>query len=165
MRNTIKNLVHKIKNMTIRPANESDLTILLEFEQEIINAERPFNSTLKNSEIHFYDLHQLMESEEAKVMVAEVDNEIIGSGYAVIKEEVDLFVKHTQFSYLGFMYVKPAHRGRGVIKAIIERLNEWAITKEVNEIRLQVYDENIVAKKAYQKMGFKAHMLEMRMEI
>ena len=151
--------------MNIRPADKNDLPVLLEFEQEIITAERPFNSTLKNGEIHFYDLLKLIASEKAKVIVAEIDNKIIASGYALIKEEVDLFVKHTQFVYMGFMYVKPTHRGKGVINAIIESLNEWAISKGVNEIRLQVYDENIAAKKAYAKMGFKAHMLEMRIEI
>ena len=155
----------KIKNMTIRHAVENDLAILLEFEQQIIEAERPFNNTLKNGEIHFYDLHRLMENKKAQVVVAEIENEIIGSGYAVIKEEADLFVKHTQFVYLGFMYVKPAYRGKGVSKAIIETLKGWAITHGINEIRLQVYDENIVAKKAYQKAGFKGHMLEMRMGI
>ena len=151
--------------MTIRPAVKNDLPVLLEFEQEIIKAERPFNPTMKDGEIHFYNLQQLMESEKAKVVVAEVDNEIIGSGYAVIKQEVDDFVKHTQFSYLGFMYVKPAHRGKGVNKAVIERLNEWALAKGVHEIRLQVLDENTVAKKAYEKIGFKGHMLEMRLGI
>ncbi|HMD00672.1 MAG TPA: GNAT family N-acetyltransferase [Ferruginibacter sp.] len=148
--------------MTIKPASLTDLPTLLEFEQEIIEAERPFNSTLKNGEMHFYDLAQLIASDKAQVLVAIVDDEIIGSGYAVIKEEVDAFVTHTQFSYLGFMYVRPAHRGKGVIQAIIEKLNEWAITKGVREIRLQVLDENIVAKKAYEKIGFKGHMLEMR---
>ncbi|MGH2566128.1 MAG: GNAT family N-acetyltransferase [Ginsengibacter sp.] len=151
--------------MTIRPAVKTDLPVLLEFEQEIIGAERPFNSTLKDDEIHFYDLHQLMESKKSEVVVAEIENEIVGSGFAVIREEADLFVKHTQFVYLGFMYVKPAHRGKGVSKAIIETLKEWAIAHDIYEIRLQVYDENIIAKKVYQKAGFKGHMLEMRMGI
>ena len=151
--------------MTIRPAVSTDLEILLAFEQEIISAERPFNNTLKDGEIHLYDLNQLMESEKSAVVVAEIENEIIGSGFAAIKEETDLFVKHRQFVYLGFMYVKPAHRGKGVSKAIIETLMGWAIAHDIHEIRLQLYNENIIAKKAYQKAGFKGHMLEMRMGI
>ena len=47
--------------MIIRPANKNDLPVLLEFEQEIVKAERPFNSTMKDGEIHFYDLLQLIE--------------------------------------------------------------------------------------------------------
>ena len=151
--------------MTIRPATKNDLPTLLEFEQGIVTAERPFNSTLKEGEIHFYDLEKLIESEAALVLVAEVDNEIIGSGYAVIKQEMDSYVTYKQFSYLGFMYVKPLHRGKGVNQAIIEKLNEWALSKGVHEIRLQVLDGNSVAKKAYEKIGFKGHMLEMRMGI
>ena len=151
--------------MTIRPAVKTDLPILLEFEQEIIRAERPFNNTLKDGEIHLYDLQRLIESNKSEVVVAEIENEIIGSGFAVIKDEADLFVKHTQFVYLGFMYVKPPHRGKGVSKAIIETLKEWAIAHGISEIRLHLYDENIIAKKAYLKAGFKGHMLEMRMGI
>ena len=151
--------------MTIRPATIKDLPVLLEFEQGIIAAERPFNCTLKEGEIHFYDLKKLIESDKAQVLVAEVNNEIIGSGYAVIKQEVDWFVKHTQYSYLGFMYVRPAHRGKGVNNAIIEKLNEWALSQGIHEVRLQVLDENSAAKKAYQKIGFKGHMLEMRLGI
>ncbi len=151
--------------MNIRSANKNDLGVLLEFEQEIIMAERPFNTTLKEGEIHFYDLRQLINDENAKVVVAQIDNEIIGSGYAEIRDEIDAFVKHTRFAYLGFMYVRPAYRGRGVVKAIIENLNEWSVSKGINEIRLKVYDENATAKKAYQKLGFKSHMLEMRMGI
>ena len=70
--------------MTVRPAHKKDLPVLLQFEQEIIKVERPFNTTLKEGEIHFYDLQQLMESEKASVVVAEIDNKVVGSGYAVI---------------------------------------------------------------------------------
>ena len=52
--------------MTIRPATIKDLPVLLEFEQGIITAERPFNCTLKEGEIHFYDLKKLIESDKAK---------------------------------------------------------------------------------------------------
>ena len=48
---------------------------------------------------------------------------------------------------------------------ILQALKEWVIEKKVTEIRLVVYDENILAKNAYRKAGFKAHMLEMRMEL
>jgi predicted GNAT family acetyltransferase len=30
---------------------------------------------------------------------------------------------------------------------------------------LDVYDQNIIAKKAYEKVGFKPHLLEMRLDI
>ena len=40
----------------IRKAIETEIEILLSFEKEIISAERPFDNTLKEGEIHYYDL-------------------------------------------------------------------------------------------------------------
>ncbi|WP_240183051.1 GNAT family N-acetyltransferase [Pedobacter jeongneungensis] len=48
---------------------------------------------------------------------------------------------------------------------ILKALINWAKTKGLSEIRLEVYDENIAAKKAYLKAGFKPNLLEMRMEV
>ena len=48
--------------MITREATEQDLAILLEFEQGVVTAERPFNSTLIEGEIHYYDLKHLIQS-------------------------------------------------------------------------------------------------------
>lgn len=151
-------------NIKIREATENDLTVLIEFEQEIIKAERAFDNSLKDGETHYYNFQDLIASPKAKLLVAEIDNEVVGSGYAVIKEAA-LFLKHGEYAYLGLMYVKPAHRGKGINQQILQILKEWITGKKIKEIRLVVYDENTSAKNAYQKAGFKAHVLEMRMEI
>lgn len=148
----------------VRTALTEDLAVLLTFEQEIIEAERPFDSTIKEGEVHYYDLRQLIESPQAEVVVAEINQTIIGSGYAVIRTAQE-YLKHNRYAYLGFMYVKPEYRGKGVNKAILEALKQWVIAQEITEIRLEVYEENTIAKNAYQKAGFKAHLLEMRMDV
>lgn len=153
-----------MNNIKIRSANENDLDMLLQFEQEIVKAERPFDITLKEGQIHYYSLKDLIVSPKAKVLVAEIDNEIVGSGYAEIRE-ADAFLKHSLYAHLGFMYVKPAWRGKGINKQILQSLKEWIAEQEITEIRLLVYDENTLAKNAYQKAGFKPHLVEMRMEI
>ena len=56
---------------TIRPAKLTDLQTLLTFEEGIINTERTFDSTLKQGEIHYYDLGELIMSDLAEVLVAE----------------------------------------------------------------------------------------------
>jgi GNAT superfamily N-acetyltransferase len=150
--------------MKIREANMNDLKVLLEFEQEIINAERAFDNTLKEGETHYYNFQDLLKSPKAKVLVVKIENEIVGSGYAVIKE-AEPYLKYHHFAYLGLMYVKQAHRGKGINQQVLRRLKEWTIEKKITEIRLVVYDENAQAKNAYLKAGFKAHVLEMRMEL
>jgi ribosomal protein S18 acetylase RimI-like enzyme len=153
-----------MEEMIIRPAKTEEIEILLTFEQGVVTAERPFDSTLKEGEIHYYDLAYLIETPLAEVMVAEINGELVGSGYALIKEAKP-YQKHTHYAYLGFMYVKPEYRGKGVNRAILEALQKWAISRNIREIRLEVYENNVIAKKAYEKAGFKGNLLEMRMEL
>lgn len=148
----------------VRKATESEIEILLGFEKEIINAERPFDSTLKDGEIHYYNLIELIRAKGAEVLVAVVDNEIIGSGYAKILP-AEPFQKYREYAYLGFMYVKPAFRGQGINQKILNGLINWAKGQNLTEVRLEVYDQNAMAKNAYLKAGFKPNLLEMRLEI
>jgi len=150
--------------MITREATEQDLPVLLEFEQGIVSAERPFNSTLIDGEIHYYDLLHLIRSEEALVLVTEEENEIIASGYALVKKPGNNYSNFDRYAYLGFMYVKPEHRGKGVNKLILDKLISWAKSKGMSEIRLDVYSQNESAVKAYEKAGFEPLLVTMRMK-
>lgn len=150
--------------MIIRKAKIEELEKLLEFEQGIVTAERPMNPTLKDGEIHYYDLAKLIESDFSEMLVAELDGELIASGYALEKKAKD-YEKHDKYAHLGFMYVKPEHRGKGVNQLILDALLDWAKSRGLNEIRLEVYTENAAAIRAYQKAGFVSSLLEMRLEI
>jgi GNAT superfamily N-acetyltransferase len=145
----------------IRKASLEDLDILLGFEQAVISAERPIDSTIKKGDIHYYDIKEMINAPNVEMVVAESDHEIIGSGYARI-EHAKPYLLHPVYAYLGFMYVKPEHRGKGVNKKIIEALEQWVVSQNITEIRLDVYINNTTAIKAYEKTGFTKHMVEMR---
>ncbi|MGG5210840.1 N-acetyltransferase family protein [Chryseobacterium sp. MIQD13] len=151
--------------MLIREATEQDHNILLEFEQGIVTAERPFNSTLIEGEIHYYDLLNFIKSEEATVLVAEENNEIVASGYALIKKPANNYSNFSQYAYLGFMFVKQKQRGKGINKLILDELINWAKSKNISEIRLDVYSQNESAVKAYEKAGFESLLTTMRMKV
>ncbi|WP_272148816.1 GNAT family N-acetyltransferase [Tenacibaculum aiptasiae] len=150
--------------ITTRKASLEDLPILLDFEQELIKAERPFDETLKEGKISYYDIKSMILSDEVEVMVAVENDEIIGSGYARIVIPKSYF-KFDKFAYLGFMYVKPTHRGKGVNKKVVEALNTWIFSKNVFEVRLDVYAENHGAIRAYEKVNFKKNLINMRMSL
>ncbi|REC43392.1 GNAT family N-acetyltransferase [Chryseobacterium pennipullorum] len=150
--------------MITREATEQDLEILLEFEQGVVSAERPFNSTLIEGKINYYDLNNLMQSPDALLLVAEDQNEIIGSGYALIKKSEKDYNRFKEYAYLGFMYVSPEHRGKGVNKVITDELVNWAKSRNISEVRLDVYSENESAIKAYEKAGFEPLLLTMRLK-
>ena len=148
----------------IRKAVEAEIEFLLSFEKGIIAAERPYDNTLKEGQIHYYDLIELIRSEHAEVLIAVVSNEIVGSGYAKILQAKP-YQKFSQYAYLGFMYVKPEFRGQGIIQKIIDGLISWAKDQKLTEVRLEVYNQNTSAKEAYLKAGFSPNLLEMRLEI
>lgn len=148
----------------IRKAVETDMPVLLEFERGIVETERPFDSTLKSGEIHYYDLHALIQSPDAEVLVAVVNDEIVGSGYVKILT-AEPYQSFSRYAYLGFMYVKPAFRNRGINKLILSAIRAWAKNRDLTELRLEVYDKNETAKAAYLKAGFEPNLLKMRMEI
>ncbi len=148
--------------VTIRKAALDDLPLLLQFEQGVINAERPYDITLREDPITYYYLKRMVVSDEAEVVVAERKGEIIGSGHATIKKARH-YLNHDYYFNLGFMYTIPKYRGKGVNLRIIETLKLWAKSIGFDEIRLTVYKDNLPLIKAYEKAGFKKHILEMRL--
>ena len=151
-------------NLITRKATLDDLPVLLHFEQGIIEAERPMDSTLREDHITYYDISLLIKNENSEVFVVELEGTIIASGYAKIMKDKS-YLKHTLQGYLGFMFVEPAHRGKGVNKLITDALLKWCKEREVYEIRLDVYDTNTAALRAYEKAGFKKNLINMRLDI
>jgi len=147
--------------LVLRAATQDDLATLLAFEQAIIAAERPYDETLRAGEIHYYDLAALLNAQEARVLVAELDGRIIGSGWAQLRDSV-AYVDHLRHAVLGFMYVVPDARGRGVNARIVDALAEWSRTQGVTELVLEVYAGNEPALRAYRRAGFRARLVEMR---
>lgn len=152
------------KNITIRPAANTDLPKLAEFLQTLVDAERPFDPTLKEGEIFYYDIQELISDKATEIMVVESNNEIIGSGYAQIRSAKP-YEKHEVFGYLGFMFVIPEFRGQGISGLLLTALKKWILDQGITEVRLQVYDENEAAVKAYEKAGFKKIVTTMRCDI
>jgi GNAT superfamily N-acetyltransferase len=145
----------------IRKAMEEDLPALLRFEQCVIAAERRFDPTLKTEPTRYYDIGQMITAAHIELLVAEQNKELIGCGYARI-ETSKPYLQHSQHAYLGFMYVEPEYRGKGINRLIIEELRLWTLSQGIYEMRLEVYYENSPAIKAYEKTGFTRHMIEMR---
>ncbi|SIR38299.1 GNAT family N-acetyltransferase [Maribacter ulvicola] len=148
--------------ITIREAVQSDVPVLLQYEQGVVKAERPMDPTIRDGEVTYYDLEALMENPRATVMVACDGKKIVATGYA-LEKPARSYLDHETFAYLGFMYTDPEYRGKGINGKIVNALQEWSTNAGLTEIRLHVYCENEPAIRAYEKKGFKRHMIEMRL--
>lgn len=153
-----------IENITTRPAENADLPKLAEFLQFLVEAERPFDVTLKEGEIFYYSISDLIADQATQIMVVENNNQIIGCGYAQIRS-AKTYEKHEVFGYLGFMFVSPEFRGKGINGLLLDELKKWILSQGITEVRLQVYSENDAAVKAYEKAGFKKLLTTMRCDI
>lgn len=151
-----------MSNIQFRTATLEDLPILLEFEQGVIKAERPFSPTLKPDPINYYDIQSFIQDDNIEIKVALWEDTIIGCAYIRLKKSSE-FYQNDRHGYIGFMYVKPEFRGRGISRQIIEELISWANTKEVYEIQLEVFADNLPAVKAYEKAGFEKFTVTMRL--
>lgn len=148
----------------VRKARLADVPVLLEFEQGLIKAERPMDPNLKEGKISYYDVREFITADDAELFVAELDGELVASGYAK-KMKDRTYLKHTHYAYLGFMFVPPKHRGNGYINLVLDALIAWAKDRGLNEIKLDVYSANEPALKAYKKAGFINYMTNMRLDI
>lgn len=152
-----------MQKIIIRTATLNDMETLLRFEQGVIVAERPFDITL-DEHIHYYDIKQFITAPHIQLLVAEQGERLVASGYARI-ENAKPYLKHEKHAYLGFMYVVPECRGQGINRLIIEGLKTWSKTQHVTELRLDVYEANQGAIKAYEKVGFSKLMVSMRVDL
>ncbi|MBT8206386.1 MAG: GNAT family N-acetyltransferase [Eudoraea sp.] len=146
----------------VREASLEDLPELLEFEQKLIEAERPFDPTIRQPPVKYYDLKALLLDEHVGVFVAEYNGMLVSSGYGMARKARS-YLDHEEYAYLGFMYTLPEYRGKGINQRILRALQDWAKSMGLIELRLTVYEDNLPAVKAYEKAGFQKHIIEMRL--
>ncbi len=152
----------KLDHIIIQEAALEDIHTLKQFEQEVIKYERPFAPNLKEDPITYYNLENLIKCKDTQVLVAIIDHTIVGSGYASIEKSA-IYKKPDQYAYLGFMYVAPNHRGKGINGKLTQQLIDWATSRNISEIQLDVYANNTSAINAYNKVGFIPDLLKMRL--
>jgi ribosomal protein S18 acetylase RimI-like enzyme len=150
-----------MQDIVVRKATMEDLATLNRFQQGIVEAERVFDSAIKDGAVQYYDIAGMLTSDDTHFVVAQAGMRVVGCGYARI-EAAKHYLKHALHAYLGLMYVDPNYRGHSVNLAIIGALRDWSLGRGVGEMRLEVYRDNIAAIKAYEKAGFGQWIIEMR---
>lgn len=150
--------------LAYREANISDIDNLKALEQCVIEAERPFNNSIKTEGAFYYDLVDLITQDRSVVMIGESAGKIVATGYIQIRPSKPS-LDHDEHGYLGFMYVKPEFRGQGINKTLLDSLINWGKAKGISDFYLDVYAENASAISAYEKAGFTPSIIEMKLNI
>jgi len=151
---------------TIRPATLDDVDQVRLLEKELINHERSVSATIKeDEELRYQNIPGLIaDKEKTNLLVMEMDGQLIACAFGQIREDEHIF-KEPYFGYIGMVSVKKEYRGKGYGRDIIDALIAWFKTKNLRNVKLQVFAENTGAARAYKKLGFEDFLTTMRLEI
>ena len=112
----------------------------------------------------WYD--EVLKNPDKKLFVAEYEAEIVGLTLAEIKTSLDdPIYKHRKYIYIDEIAVAASHRRMGVGRALMERIQYWAVEQSIFEIELQVWERNAQAIGFYEKLGYQPWRRTMRFEL
>jgi ribosomal protein S18 acetylase RimI-like enzyme len=95
-------------------------------------------------------LRSIAANKQTILVVAKEDKQIVGVGILFIITKF-----RGRYAYVEDMVVDEAHRGKGLGKAILQKLISAAKAKGIETIELSTRPSRVPANKLYQKMGFK----------
>jgi GNAT superfamily N-acetyltransferase len=134
----------------VRRAKLSELEKLVEFTlREADEAE----GVSKNREHVRKGVRTALEDESVAVywVIQDSRDELIGN-VSVVKEWSNWNAGY--YWWIQSMYIRPEHRGRGLMKMLIQTVRESARQGKALDLRLYVHKDNERAIKAYLKSGF-----------
>jgi ribosomal protein S18 acetylase RimI-like enzyme len=153
-------------NMEIRVVTEVD------FEQVgiIFAEENRFDAELVPEIVQIADpimthewFDDVLNDLEKNLFVAEIGKEVVGVARVELSNSVDdPIFRQRRFVHINDIAVAAAHRGRGIGRALMERIYHWARAQSITEIELQVWERNDRAIGFYEKLGYQKWHRTMR---
>jgi len=137
-------------NFTVKTARMDDLDTLVSFAlAEAKDAE----GITKPPELVRKGIQAALENPAiARYWVLEnPERQVIGN-ISVLKEWSNWNAGY--YWWIQSMYIRPEYRGKNGMKWLVDQVRETAIRENALEIRLYVHQDNLRARKAYQRAGF-----------
>ena len=134
----------------IRKAEEKDVGAIFSLIKELAEYEK-LSDQIKTSEV---ELKKALFGEDrfVEIFIAEYDGKI--AGQALFFKNFSTFLGKPGI-YLEDLYVKPEMRGKGIGKALLEKIIFWAKERNYGRVEWSVLDWNEPAIDFYKKIGAK----------
>ena len=157
-----------MEGLVIRPAAAADRAALDEQAQLLNRYEEPFaHDSRLDAAGGVESVATLLArtAEGGALLVAELDGRVVGH-MALWFERMPPFVREAlrDYAYLGDLFVREAHRGRGIGRALIAEAERLARARGAARILLGVLPGN-PAEAVYRKLGYRPYAVEMAKDL
>jgi GNAT superfamily N-acetyltransferase len=143
--------------VTVRPATRDDLAVVVELRLALIeeHGDNPVYSRRRaDAPVRARRLFAAqLESTHETTFLAERDGEVVGILRCVSSSGSPLLEPAT-YCYVSSVYVRPAARRHGVLRALFAHAEAWARERGFAEIRLHSVAGHPVSNAAWDAMGF-----------
>jgi len=156
------------RRVLIREATIEDLKrvkfLWLKLAEEMYKIEEYIFPSRENAERWFSSILSTLREGRGKVLVAQLNGEIVGFIYFVHSLRM-FFEVSKQVALISDMYVKPEFRRRGIGSLLLEKCFEHLRKLDIKHVMLSVLSNNLAAVKFYEKHGFKICRYDMSRNI
>lgn len=100
-------------------------------------------------------VNSVLRDEKAHILIAEVDEQIVGYvHFNCIEEKEHPVTVPRSYVLVSSLIVTEEHRRQGIGKAFMHKVHEWAEEHQIDDVELQVYEFNSPAKGFYENLGY-----------
>ena len=150
--------------LSIRSARHDDETFLLSLLPRL--ADFPLPEWRTAGEIAQGDCPILLEAlhgriEHAAILVAELSPGGERAGYVFATTKHDYFTRAAH-AHVEVIAVTPEAERRGVARALMDAIEEWARRRGYRQVTLNVFDRNTRAKALYDSLGYDVETVHFR---
>ena len=148
-------------DINITEATRDDLPMVIHLGEQLQNESMEYEPRLIfNYDKSYKHYEGELSSENARIIIAVVDNAIVGYQYSFITT-LDYLAQDARECTFEALYVVPEFRHCGVGAALMHDAESWATnTKCVNRIKASIYSANDLSRSMHEKDGFVAYCTE-----
>jgi GNAT superfamily N-acetyltransferase len=144
-------------SLAVRPACLDDLNAIVEMRIALLReyADHPLYANLRSdahSRAHELFRTQLLSPNET-MLLAERDGSVVGLMRCVESPASPLLFPD-RFCYVSSVYVRPAERRRGILRALLVAAESWCDARGITEMRLHSAASASDAANAWNALGF-----------
>jgi GNAT superfamily N-acetyltransferase len=149
-------------------AKTSNLDRLIEIWKDFMDYHKKLDPFFTRSEDGHLKFRSYMESvlnnDDYLLLVVWADNSIEGYALAQVNYYPPVF-ERTRHCLLTDIVLTEALRGKGIGKQLFEEVKKWSLGKDLDRIELRVVPQNKPAYDFYTKLGFRAYLHDMFIEL